>query len=152
MKNLSLALAVLLALTTSGCGFGGQRFHGTYNVAGTATVTLTGQGSSTNPLSFTYRISEGTDSDILISEIPAAGTPCTYPADVEGDVATLRPGTACTQVQNGYTFTKTITNGMASLSGKAVQLNYSGNLMFTGEGKTYPGTIIQNATLTRVGK
>ncbi|WP_257461407.1 hypothetical protein [Archangium lipolyticum] len=152
MKNPSFALAVLLAITTSGCGFGGQQFHGSYNVAGTVTIALTGQTTMTNPLSFTYRISEGANSDILISEIPVAGTPCTYPADVEGDVATLRPGTTCTLVQNGHTFTKTITNGIASLSGKAVQLNYSGNLMFTGEGKTYPGTIIQNATLTRVGK
>lgn len=152
MKNPSFALVVLLAVTTSGCGFSGQQFHGTYDVSGTVTMTITGHGSQTRPLAFTYRISEGAGSDIVITETSTSGGQCSYPAEVEGDVATVRPGTSCTQVANGVTVTRTSTNGTVVLSGKLVQFNLSGNLTLTGDGMSYPGTFIQNATLHQIGK
>jgi len=148
MKRPFRSFSLLFVLLAIGCGPAGQHFHGTYSVAGTTTLTLTGYGSNTDQVTGTRRFSEGENSDLILSD----SGQCFLPANVEGDVATVTPGTSCTQLVNGITVTMTITNGTASLSGNVVQLRLTGNLTATYEGRTYPGSFSENSTLTRVAK
>lgn len=149
MKRLFQSVSVLLATFAIGCGPAGHEFHGEYTGSGTATYNLTGVGSRTGQLSVSYRISEGATSDLVISETTGK---CSMPADVEGSVATIRAGTVCTQEANGVTVTRTITNGVATLTGKSIQLNISGNVTAVEDGQTYPGTFFQGASLTQIAK
>jgi hypothetical protein len=149
MKRLFHGFSLLLVLLAIGCGPAGQHFHGTYNVAGTTTLSFTGYGSETEQFTGTRRISEGATSDLIISD---SSEQCLLPANVEGDVATVTPGTSCTQTLDDVTITLTITNGTASISGKVVQVRLTGNLTAIYQGQSYTGSFSENSTLTRVAK
>jgi len=149
MKRPFRSFSLLFVLLTIGCGPAGQHFHGTYSVAGTTTLTLTGYRSQTEQFTGIRRISEGTAADLILSD-PSGQ--CLLPANVEGDVATVTTGASCTESANGVTVTMTVTNGTASISGNVVQLRLTGNLTATYEGRTYPGSFSENSTLTRVAK
>jgi hypothetical protein len=149
MKSLFLSLSLLFTLLSTGCGPAGQEFHGTYSLSGITTLTLTGYGSETAQLSGSRRISEGATSDIVLSDLSGQ---CLLPADVEGVVASFKPGTSCTQNVDGVTVTLSVSNGTATLVGKVVQFHLTGNLTATMEGRTFPGTFSQTGTLTRIGK
>lgn len=146
---LSLSLSLVLATLTGGCGPVGQQFHGDYSASGTATFTLNNYGSQTSPVKGSLRVSEGVDSDVVILD---QGAQCALPADVEGEVATLRMGTTCTEVIDGGTLTLTLTGGTAVRMGRTLQLNYTGNMTATLDGRAYPGSFSQTLTLTRIGK
>ncbi len=149
MKRTFSILPLLLATLATGCGPIGQQFHGTYNLSGTTTLTFVGYGSDTEEITGTRRIMEGAISDIVLSD--ATGQ-CLLPADVEGDVASFRPGSSCTLNLNGVTVTRTISNGTASLSGKVVQVRLSGNMTAIYQGSTVSGSFSENSTLTRIAK
>lgn len=149
MKRPYRLFSLLLVLLAIGCGPAGQHFHGTYNVSGTTTLTLTGYGTDTGPLTGTRRISEGATSDLVLSD---SSGQCLFPANVEGDVATFSPGASCTQVVDGVTVTQTLTTGTASLSGNVVEVRLAGTVTATYQGQVYPGSFSETSTLTRVAK
>lgn len=150
MKRAFPLISLLLIPLAIGCGPAGQHFHGTYSASGTISLTVTDYGSETGQAEGTRFISEGTTSDLVLSD---ANRQCLLPANVQGDVATFTPGASCTQViNNTTTVTRTITSGTASISGNVVQVHISGTLMMTNQGKSYPGSYSENTTLTRVAK
>ena len=149
MKRSMLSLSLLCVTFSVGCGLAGQRFHGDYSTSGTSILTFNNYGSATTPVTAPVRVSEGVDSDIVIL---APGGTCAMPADVDGDVATIKSGTICTDVVDGLTLNRTLTGGTAVLVGKTLQLNFSGTFTATGNGQTFPGSFSQSLSLTRVSK
>lgn len=147
MKNLVPPL--LLAATLCGCGTEGQRFHGVYNVTGTAHFSIKDFGNYSAPLADTFRVSEGTTSELLLTN--PAGT-CLLLANLEGEVATLQPGSSCTRSDSGATVTLTLRGGTVSFSGTSARLHMSGTATATAHGTLHPGAFFQSATLTRVGE
>jgi hypothetical protein len=142
MKHLSQSL--LLALVLCGCGPEGQRFHGVYDMTGTAHFSIQDFGNYSAPLMDSWRVSEGTASDLLLTD--PAGT-CLLLANLEGEVATLQPGSRCTRSDNGATVTLALTRGTVSFSGTSAQLHMSGTATATARGTLHPGTFFQSATL-----
>lgn len=139
-----------LLLATLGCGSAGQEFHGVYAVTGTAYFSIQDIGHYSAQVSDTWRVSEGTASDLLLTD--AAGR-CFLLADAEGEQAVLRPGASCTYPgDNGLTVTVTLTRGTLSLSGGSGRFDMAGSVTATARGRMYPGSFFQNATLTRVGE
>jgi hypothetical protein len=149
MKRSMLWLSLPLATFALGCGPAGQQFHGTYSGSDTFTVSITGRGSSNGSGKMSFRISEGIDSDIVI--VDSSGT-CALPAEVEGNVATLRAGVTCTGELGGASLSMTFTSGTAVLSGSSIQLDSSGTLTYSANGQSYPGTFVRNNSLTRIAK
>jgi hypothetical protein len=149
MKRTFRILPLLLVTLATACGPAGQHFHGTYSLSGTTTLTLTGYGSETGQLTGTRRFLEGAVSDLVLADPDGH---CLLPADVEGDVATFRPGSSCTQVVDGVTVTRTLSNGTASLSGKVVQVYLFGNMTALYQGRTVSGSFSENSTLTRIAQ
>ncbi len=150
MKRSMLLLCLPLATFALGCGPAGQQFHGSYTGSNTYTMTINGVSNDTKSVPASYRISEGVESDIIL--IDSTGS-CALPADVEGDVATLKGGTTCTYVtQGGITATETLTAGTAVITGSSLQLNLSSTVSVTINGQTFPGSYVQNMSLKRIGK
>ncbi|OJH39603.1 hypothetical protein [Cystobacter ferrugineus] len=149
MKRSMLLLCLPLATFALGCGPAGQQFHGSYSGPDSLTVSITGRGSATGSGKMSLRISEGIDSDIVIMD--SSGT-CALPADVEGNVATLRAGVTCTGELNGVSLSLTFTSGTAVLTGSSIQLDSSGTLTYSADGQSYPGTFVRNNSLTRIAK
>jgi hypothetical protein len=147
MKNLSLSL--LLAAVLCGCGPQGQQFHGVYDVTGTAHFSIQNFGNYSVPLADTFRITEGTTSDLLLWG--TSGT-CLLLANLEGEVATLQSGSSCTRSDHGATVTLTLTRGTVSFSGTSARLHMSGTATATAQGELHPGAFFQSATLTRLGE
>lgn len=143
-----LGAVSILLLTLLGCGSAGQRFLGLYAVTGTVHSSIPELGNLSTPVSDTFRVSEGTGSDLVFTD--SAGR-CFLLADVEDEVALLRRGTSCTWSDNGITFTLTLTRGTVSLSGGSGRFDMAGTVTATTRGKMYPGSFFQNATLTRLG-
>jgi hypothetical protein len=141
MKKLSLSS--LLVAVLCGCGPEGQRFHGVYDVTGTAHFSIQNFGNYSAPLVDAFRISEGTTSDLLLTD--AAGR-CLLLANLEGEAATL-PSGSCTWSHNGVTFTLTLTRGTVAFSGTSAQLHMSGTATVTAQGKLHLGAFFQSATL-----
>ncbi|HEX5752367.1 MAG TPA: hypothetical protein VFZ09_39545 [Archangium sp.] len=140
-------LFLLFALL--GCGSSGQRLHGVYAVTGTAYFSIHDIGHSSTQVSDTFRVSEGTDSELLLTD--ATGR-CSLLADMEGERAVLRPGGSCTYPgDNGLSVTVTLTRGTFSFSGGSGRFDMAGTVTATAWGRRYPGSFFQNATLTRVG-
>jgi hypothetical protein len=146
MKNLSLPL--LFAVVLCGCGPEGQRFHGIYDVTGTAHFSIQDFGNYSAPLADTFRVTEGTTSDLLLTG--TSGT-CLLLANLEGEVATLQPGSSCTRSDHGASVTLTLTRGTVSFSGTSAQLHMSGTATATTRGRMLPGAFIQSATLSYRG-
>jgi hypothetical protein len=144
-----LGAVSFLLLSSLGCGAAGQRFLGLYAVTGTAHLSIPDFGNLSSEVSDTFRVSEGTGSDLVLTD--SAGT-CFLLADVEDDVALLRRGASCTWSDNGTTFTLTLTRGTVSLSGDSGRFDMAGSVTATARGKLYPGSFFQNATLTRVAE
>ncbi|MCY1075302.1 hypothetical protein [Archangium lansingense] len=143
------ALSFLL-LAILGCGSAGQELHGVYAVTGTAHYSIQDIGHYSSQVSNTLRVSEGTASDLVLSD--AVGR-CFLLADVEGEGAALRPGASCTYPgDNGMTLTLTLTRGTLQLSGRSGRFDMAGTVMATARGKMYPGSFLQTATLARVGE
>ena len=147
MKN--PVLPVLLSTVLCGCGPAGQRFHGLYAVTGSAHFSIKDFGNYSAPLSDTFRVSEGTTTDLVLTD--PAGT-CLLLANVEGEVANLEPGSTCTRSDSGATVTLTLTSGTVSFSGMSARLHMSGIATATAQGKLHPGSFFQSATLTRMGE
>ncbi len=147
MKKLSLPL--LFAVVLCGCGPEGQRFHGVYDVTGTAHFSIQDFGNYSAPLADTFRVTEGTTSELLLTG--TSGT-CLLLANLEGEVATLQRGSRCTRSDHGATVTLTLTSGTVSFSGTSARLHMSGTATATAQGRMLPGAFIQSATLTRVGE
>jgi hypothetical protein len=145
MKN--LVPPVLLASLLSGCGPEGPRFHGLYAVTGTAHFSIQDFGNYSAPLSDSFRVSEGTTSELLLTD--PAGM-CVLLANVEGQVAHLEPGSTCTRSDNGATVTLTLTSGTVSFSGTSARLHMSGTVTAKAQGQLHPGSFFESATLTRV--
>ncbi|WP_309892889.1 hypothetical protein [Archangium sp.] len=141
MKNLSLS--PLLAVVLCGCGPEGQRFHGVYDVTGTAHFSIQNFGNYSAPLVDAFRVSEGTTSDLLLTD-PAGR--CLLLANLEGEVATLQSG-SCTWSHHGATLTLTLTRGTVAFSGTSAQLHMSGTATATAQGKLHHGAFFQSATL-----
>jgi hypothetical protein len=138
-----------LLLASLGCGSAGQELHGVYAVTGTAHYSIQDIGHSSSQVSDTFRVSEGTVSDLLLTD--AAGR-CVLLADVEGEGVALRRGSSCTYPgDNGLTLTVTLTHGTLSLAGGSGRFDMAGTVTATAWGRMYPGSFFQNATLTRVG-
>ncbi|HYO67933.1 MAG TPA: hypothetical protein VEU33_17835 [Archangium sp.] len=138
----------LLLSATLGCGSAGQGLHGVYAVTGTAYFSIQDLGHSSTQVSDTFHVSEGTTSDLLLTD--AAGR-CLLLADVEEERALLRPGGSCTYPgDNGLTVTVTLTRGTFSLSGGSGRLDMAGAVTASAWGRRFPGSFFQNATLTRV--
>lgn len=143
------ALSFLL-LASLGCGSAGQGFHGVYAVTGTAHYSIQDIGHYSSQVSDTFRVSEGTVSDLILTD--AAGR-CFLLADVEGEAVALRRGASCTYPgDNGLTVTLTLERGTVSLSGGRGRFDMAGTVTARGWGRLYPGSFLQNATLTRVGE
>jgi hypothetical protein len=139
----SLFLSALL-----GCGPSGQELHGVYAVTGTAYFSIQDLGHSSTQVSDTFHVSEGTASDLLLTD--EAGR-CFLLADIDGERAVLRPGGSCTYPgDNGLTVTVTLTRGTFSLSGGSGRFDMAGSVTATAWGRRYPGSFFQNATFTRV--
>ncbi|MFY0574697.1 hypothetical protein ACN28S_10315 [Cystobacter fuscus] len=149
MKRSMLWLSLPLATFALGCGPAGQQFHGSYTGPDSLTVSFPGRGSTTIPGKVSYRVSEGIDSDIVI--VDASGT-CALPAEVEGNVATLRAGVTCTGELEGVSLSLTFTGGTAVLTGSSIQLDTSGTLTYSANGQSFPGTFVRNNSLTRIAK
>ena len=142
------AMAFLL-FALLGCGSSGQQLHGVYAVTGTAYFSIQDLGHSSTQVSDTFRVSAGTDSELLLTD--AAGR-CSLPADVEEGRVVLRPGGSCTYPgDNGLTLTVTLTRGTFSFSDGRGRFDMAGPVTATAWGRRYPGSFFQNATLTRVG-
>ena len=142
-----LAPPILLAVLTWGCGPSGQRFHGVYDLTGSAHYSIKDFGNFSSQRAETFRVSEGTRSDLVFSDV--AGT-CLLPANVEGEVATLEPGATCTRSEGGLTITVTLSRGRASLSGEGARFDLSGSATVMAHGRLYAGSFFQSATLTRI--
>ncbi|HEX8824109.1 MAG TPA: hypothetical protein VF794_29585 [Archangium sp.] len=147
MKN--LVLPALLATGLCGCGPTGQQFHGLYDVTGTAHFSIQDFGNYSAQLLDTFRVFEGTTTDLVLTD--PAGT-CLLLANVEGEVASLEPGSTCTRSDNGATVTLTLTRGTLSFSGTSARLHMSGTATAAARGQLHPGSFFQSATLTRVGE
>lgn len=139
-----------LLCASLGCGSAGQELHGLYAVTGTAHYSIQDIGHSSAQVSDTFRVSEGTASDLLLTD--AAGR-CSLLADVEAGRVILRSGASCTYPgDNGLTIRVTLTRGTVSLSGGSGRFDMAGTVTATARGRLYPGSFFQNATLTRVGE
>lgn len=143
-----LGAVSFLLLSSLGCGSAGQRFLGLYAVTGTIQLSIPDFGNLSSEVSDTFRVSEGTGSDLVFTD--SAGR-CFLLADVEDGVALLRRGASCTWSDNGTTFTLTLTRGTVSVPGDAGRFDMAGDVTATAHGKLYPGSFFQNATLTRIG-
>jgi hypothetical protein len=141
MKNLSLSLLFVVVLCS--CGPEGQRFHGVYDVMGTAHFSIQNFGNYSAPIADALRVSEGTTSDLHLTD-PAGR--CLLLANLEGEVATLQSG-SCTWGHNGATLTLTLTRATVAFSGTSAQLHMSGTATVTAQGKLHLGTFFQSATL-----
>lgn len=149
MKRSMLLLCLPLTTFALGCGPAGQQFHGSYSGTDSITVSITGRGSSTGSGKMSLRISEGIDSDIVFFD--ASGT-CVLPAEVEGNVATIRAGVTCTGELGDASLSMTFTSGTAVLTGSSIQLDSSGTLTYSVNGQSFPGTFVRNNSLTRIAK
>ena len=89
MKARSVLFLSLLVLS-AGCSGDAEQFFGTYHGSGTWTV-FNGDEQQTVNQEYTVTITEGISSDLVI----AYERGCKLPADVNGDVATIRPEATC---------------------------------------------------------
>ena len=139
-----------LLFSPLGCGSAGQELHGVYAVTGTAHYSIQDIGHYSAQVSDTFRVSEGTASDLLLTD--AAGR-CVLLADVEEGRVALRPGASCTYPgDNGLTVRVTLTRGTLALSGGSGRFDMAGTVTAMARGRLYPGSFFQNTTLTRVGE
>jgi hypothetical protein len=145
MKN--PALFILFAVFVWGCGPSGQQFHGVYDLKGSAHYSIKDYGNFTSQLAETFRVSEGTNSDLVFSD--AAGT-CLLPANIEGEVALLEPGASCTRSEGDLTISVTLSHGTVTLSGEGARVDLSGSATVMAHGRMYSGSFLQSSTLTRV--
>jgi hypothetical protein len=150
MKSFRFAVAAVALVTASACGPAGEEFHGTYSANGTIGYTLNGR-SSTSPFTDALMVGEGTDSDIVIT-----WGKCFYAANIQGETATVRSGTTCTQndVVDGepVTSTLTVTTGTLTRNGTVTTLNFAGTASVVYGGQTFPGTYTATGTLNRVAR
>ena len=151
MKSLRFVSFLLVAVLLSACG--GEAtgdFVGTYSATGTESMALKGGGSSTWQLGGTVNISEGIDTDLLLTD---PGTPgCIVPLHLEDGVGRVSVGATCSTADKGLRVTMTFTSGTATLNGQVIQLTYSGTVSAGVDGRTLTGTFITHATLVRVGQ
>lgn len=144
-----LCIVPVLLLSVAGCGSAGERFLGRYAVTGSAHFSIQGLGNRSSPVSETFRVSEGTTSELILRDSEGK---CFLLAEVEGEVASLARGASCTWSDNGVSLTLTLTHGTFSLSGESGRFDMAGTVTATARGKMYPGSFFQNATITRLGE
>jgi hypothetical protein len=145
MPRLS-ALLCLLFLPL-GCDSSREGWLGLYELTGTAHYSIPGLGHLSSPLSATFRVSEGTAVDLLLSDV-AGG--CSLLARVERERAVLEPGASCAWSQEGVRFSLSEVHGTVTLSEGRGHFEMAGRVTATARGTLYPGEFFQNATLTRV--
>lgn len=145
-----LFAAVVVSLALVGCGRPIDHFVGMWSSSGTASMTFNtpeGPQTFTEPLSGNTSVLEGVDSDIIITM-----GDCAVPANVDGDLATIRSGYSC--VSNGGTGSTTMTfsNGTVTANKSTMTLTSSGTVTIVANGQTITGTFQLTGTLTRLGK
>src|SRR5690349_20242096 len=143
-----LAFMLCLLFIPLGCDASRQEWLGLYEMTGTAHYSIPGLGYLSSPVSATWRVSEGTAVELLLSNV-AGG--CSLSAHVEEERALLEPGASCSWSENGVLFTLSAVHGSVALVDGRGHFEMAGRVTATAWGKLYPGEFFQNATLTRVG-
>jgi hypothetical protein len=146
MPRLSALLCLLFI--PLGCEASRQEWLGLYEMTGTAHYSIPGWGHLSSPVSATWRVSEGTAVELLLSHV-AGG--CSLSAHVEESRALLEPGASCAWRENGVLFSLSAVHGSLSLADGRGRLEMAGRVTATARGQLYAGEFFQNATLTRVG-
>ncbi|OJH37745.1 hypothetical protein [Cystobacter ferrugineus] len=131
-----------------GCEASRQEWLGLYEMTGIVHYSIPGLGHLSSPVLATWRVSEGTAVELLLSDV-AGG--CSLSAHVEEGRALLEPGTSCSWSENGVLFSLSAVRGSVVLADGQGRFEMAGRVTATTRGQLYPGEFIQNATLTRVG-
>ena len=148
MKRPMVVLCLSLATLAQARGHAGPQFHGAYTGTTTYTTRLPGQEPRTGVSPIALRVSEGTDSDLVL--VDPTGS-CALPANVAKDVATLRGGTTCTSVHDGRTITSVLASGTAVVKGTVLEVELLAAFTITAHGQSTSGTEVQHYALTRIG-
>ncbi|WNG15061.1 hypothetical protein [Cystobacter fuscus] len=143
-----LPALLCLLFVPLGCEAPRQEWLGLYEMTGTAHYSIPGLGHLSSPVSATWRVSEGTAVEFLLSDV-AGG--CSLGAHLEEERALLEPGTSCSWSENGVLFTLSAVHGSVTLADGQGRFEMAGRVTATARGQLYPGEFFQNATLTRVG-
>ncbi|MFL5320823.1 MAG: hypothetical protein ACJ790_14270 [Myxococcaceae bacterium] len=151
MKTTLVTVFAAIAVFTTGCGIGtgeGAKYEGLYTATGNQTLTITGSGQTGNAVITGNRtVAEG-----LSSELIYADEDCAWPADINGNTATITPNTPCTYVKSGVTYSLTLTNGTITLSDTIITVTMNGTASLNGPGGMIMVTWQSNETLTRASK
>jgi len=146
MKHWMAVICFWFAL--AGCCPLGERVQGLYSVEGSTHYSIPGVGSGSFPVPDTFRISVGTTSDFVLTDETGR---CFLPARIDDEALSLERGASCGWNENGVHFLLTPTHGRVELSEGGGRFDMAGGVTATARGVMYPGSFLQNATLTRLG-
>ncbi len=147
----SLVPAALFSLLVA-CGPNVQDFAGMYDVTGSQTTTLVGQGGTytqTSEIRDSMAVLEGADSDLIVR----IGS-CNIAFNIEDpDTALLVRGRTCTEISSDGTANFTYTTGSFVRTSKSIStINISADLQVIVDHQTITGTWSTTMNLTKASK